>query len=431
MLSYQATLDFLFEKLPMFQRVGSKAYKKDLTNTVALCKAVGNPHHKLICIHVAGTNGKGSVSHMLASILQANGLKTGLYTSPHLKDFRERIRINGECISEKDVIDFVEKIKPEIHSIEPSFFEITVAMAFDFFANQKVDIAIIETGLGGRLDSTNVITPILSVITNISYDHMDLLGNTLPEIASEKAGIIKPNVPVVVGKFQSDLDQVFIKAANEKRCRIKFASNVFKAEVQKSELYSSEYLILRNLKPYISNLKVDLLGKYQNENICTVLAAVDELNNIGYNLEDDLMFEALSNVKTLTGLRGRWDILQPNPLVIADIAHNESGLQQVFEQINLIQTPNKILHIVFGMVKDKNPENILKLLPQNAVYYLAEAKIPRALPVEELHELFKKIGLIGICFNSVIEAKEAAINNASEDDIVLITGSTFIVAEAI
>jgi len=427
--AYLETLNFLYSQLPMFQRVGAVAFKKDLGNTKALCKALGNPERRFKCIHVAGTNGKGSVSHMLAAILQASGHSVGLYTSPHLRDFRERIRINGEMISEQEVIAFTKKMRPFIAEVSPSFFELTVAMAFDHFAKNEVDIAVIETGLGGRLDSTNVITPILSVITNIGWDHMDLLGDTLPLIAAEKAGIIKADVPVVVGEFQDGVASVFEQQANERRSLLKFASKSWEAR-KSSETSGLQFFdVYKNGRLKLSALATDQLGIYQAKNVATVLAAVEQLQAQGWELEEDTLRAGLSAVGQLTGFRGRWSILQREPLVVADTAHNEPGIKLLLEQI--VQTPHKQLHMVISMVKDKDIDKVLSLLPENAIYYFSKAGIPRGMEAELLAEKAAQHQLKGTTYPSLQAAYNAALGQAGKNDLVLIGGSTFTVAELI
>ena len=377
---YQSTLDYLYARLPMFTRIGAAAYKADLNNTIALCNALDNPQNKFKTIHIAGTNGKGSVSHFLSSILQEAGYKTGLYTSPHLLDFRERIKINGEMVSEEFVIQFTEKIKPVIEEIEPSFFEVTVGMAFEYFAEQKVDIAVIETGLGGRLDSTNIIHPILSIITNISYDHQNLLGNTLQEIAAEKAGIIKKNTPIIIGKTKPEIKHIFDNKAKEKNADIYFADEYFITVDSKYNdgLLDIEYTDLQNNN--LVHLKSPLAGKYQEENIITVLKATDILNRNGVGLSDSIIQKGIENVLANTDFMGRWQILQNSPLLVSDIAHNEAGLKVVFEQAKSLNY--KKLLIVFGMVKDKDISKAIALLPKEAEYYFCQPALPRALDVE-------------------------------------------------
>lgn len=426
---YRETLDFLYRQLPMFQRVGSAAYKKDLTNTLALCKLLGNPHKKFQSIHIAGTNGKGSVSHMLAAILQEAGFKTGLYTSPHLQDFRERIRINGEMISEADVVDFTAKTRAKLTEIEPSFFEWTVAMAFDHFAREKVDIAIVEVGLGGRLDSTNIITPLLSVITNIGWDHMDMLGDTLPKIAAEKAGIIKADVPLVVGQQQEEVAPVFERIANEKRALLKYADQRFQVKQLSYKDTGAVYEVKCAHKTQYPSLFVDLAGQYQTYNLATVLAAVEVLQRMGWSIEDTQVASALGKIRELTGFAGRWTILGQKPMIVADTAHNSDGLQLVMDQ--LAQLPRKKCRMVIGVVNDKDLSKILPIFPKLAIYYFCKSSIPRALNEVELAEQAKKFGLLGSTFPDVKSALHAAIADSTAEDIIFVGGSTFTVAEII
>lgn len=428
-MTYQQTLDFLYSKLPMFTRVGAVALKKDLHNTIVLCDALDNPERKFKSIHVAGTNGKGSTSHMLAAILQKAGYKTGLYTSPHLKDFRERIRINGKMISKASVTNFVKTQKKIIQEIEPSFFEVTVAMAFDFFSKEKVDVAVIEVGLGGRLDSTNIITPELSVITNISLDHTNILGNTLTEIAKEKAGIIKKNVPIVIGEQQVETAAVFIAKAKMEHAPITFADASLKIANTKS---INSYLIVdieaaQNL--IYPNLKLDLMGNYQQKNILTVLEAIYQLKEIGYLIPDEALYAALQNTKKITGLQGRWQTLDKNPLIICDTGHNKAGITEVLK--NIAATPHKNLHMVIGMVKDKDINGVLMLLPKNASYYFCEPILERALSAKELFNLALLHGLKGRVFTSVTKALTMAKKSADIHDLIFVGGSTFVVAEII
>lgn len=429
-MNYQQTLDFLYSKLPMFTRVGASAFKKDLTNTIILCEALNNPQNKFKSIHVAGTNGKGSTSHMLAAVLQAQGFKTGLYTSPHLKDFRERIRINGKMISKTEVKTFVKNQKKLIYKIEPSFFEVTVAMAFDHFAKNQVEIAIIEVGLGGRLDSTNIILPQISVITNISLDHMNMLGNTLEEIAGEKAGIIKQGIPVIIGETQSESKPVFIRKAEEMKAPIFFSDEQLKAKdiiVKNNRLSFSVY---ENDRLKYPNIKCDLTGLYQPKNIITVIKALEILSQkTGTTIVKQALFEGLKQVKNLTQLQGRWQTLSKNPLVICDTGHNEAGIAEVIK--NIEATEYKNLHVVFGMVKDKDISKVLSLMPKKATYYFCKPDIERGLDEHELQNQAAAFGLKGENFQSVIKAKNAAIASAHGDDLIFIGGSTFVVAEAL
>ena len=403
-MTYQKTLDYLFAKLPMYQREGAIAYKEDIGNIIEAAKHLNNPHKKFKSIHIAGTNGKGSVAHMLASILQESGYKTALYTSPHLKDFRERIKINGEMIAEQEVIDFVSENKHLFEKLEMSFFEMTVALAFDYFAKEKVDIAIIECGLGGRLDSTNIINPKLSIITNIGLDHTNLLGDNVEQIAAEKAGIIKENTTIIIGREQKESKQIFIDKAAAEKAKIHFT---------KTE----------------NNYSSDLKGIYQKENIATATMAVKQLSKLGWNIGEKNIKNGLQKVMENTQLLGRWQILNDKPKVICDIGHNEDGIKQIVKQIKKI--PYQNLHFVFGMVKDKNLSNILKLLPKKAKYYFCEAQIPRALEVNLLEGEAIIFGLNGNSFSSVAKALAQAKKNANEDDLIFIGGSTFVVAEVL
>jgi dihydrofolate synthase/folylpolyglutamate synthase len=427
--SYQQTIDYLYEQLPMFSRLGAAAIKKDLTNTIELCAALGEPQEKFKSIHIAGTNGKGSTSHMLAAVLQQAGYKVGLYTSPHLVDFRERIRINGRPVSKDWVTNFVSTNKITIERIQPSFFEITVAMAFAAFAEEEVDVAVIETGLGGRLDSTNVIMPVLSVITNISYDHMDLLGNTLEAIATEKAGIIKQGVPVVIGQQQPEIEGVFFENALHKQSTIFYADALWDLVKTGKDVTVQRYKAVHRAKREMYDLNCDLTGNYQYHNIKTVLAAIDILNtNSGFNIPLATALTALSKVKKLTGLRGRWDVMQQRPLIIGDVAHNEAGVKEVMQQWSLVEAKRK--HIVVGFVKDKDVASALKLFPTDNIYYFCAANIPRALPGAEVKSIAKEIGLEGNIYSSVADAVHAAKESLNADDALLITGSFFILGEA-
>lgn len=444
-MTYQQTIDYLYSQLPMYSRIGAAAYKEDLHNTIALCKAIDNPQTKFKSIHIAGTNGKGSTSHMLAAILQQAGYKTGLYTSPHLKDFRERIKINGEMISKDFVVDFVERIKTVSEEIEPSFFELTVAMAFDYFEKEKVDIAVIETGLGGRLDSTNIITPILSIITNIGYDHMDLLGNTLEKIAVEKAGIIKPGVPVVIGEYLPETKKIFVDKALECKAPIFFAQDGYAISNIK---YTAELLscdVTGTGQNITEHFELDLNGLYQAKNLCTVLCAEGILMHYGCDITNEAEKLALKNVKKLTGLSGRWDVISTNPTIILDVAHNEDGIKQLLHQLSVVNNPlpvndngssvvrrpSSVVHFVIGMVKDKDISKVLSLLPKDATYYFSNAHIDRAMPHKDLQEKAKAFELHGESFDDVNEAIKAAKLNASAGDIVIVCGSVFLVAEVL
>lgn len=429
-MTYQETLDYLYSQLPMFSRIGSAAYKKDLHNTIELCNALDDPQDKFKSIHIAGTNGKGSTSHMLAAILQQAGYKTGLYTSPHLKDFRERIKINGEMVSEAFVVDFVERTKELTQSLEPSFFELTVAMAFEYFAKEKVDIAVIETGLGGRLDSTNIITPVLSIITNIGYDHMNILGNTLEEIAFEKAGIIKQNVPVVIGEYIEETKSIFINKAKEANAVIYFPQDGYAVSNISSSTYELNCDITSLSNNCSENFTLDLNGLYQVKNLRTVLCAEGVLLQQGFNITEQAEKYALANVKKLTGLHGRWDVIAEKPTIVLDVAHNEDGIKHLLWQLSVIEQFDK-LHIVTGMVKDKEIDKVLALLPKNATYYFTNAHIPRALPAAELQEKALPYQLKGDVFDDVNLAIDAAKQQASAKDLILVCGSVFLVGEVI
>jgi dihydrofolate synthase / folylpolyglutamate synthase len=420
--SYPEALDYLYANLPMFQRIGAAAYKPDLTNTIKLCEALENPQNKFKSIHVAGTNGKGSSSHMLASILQEAKFKTGLYTSPHLKSFTERIRINGDEVSETFVIEFVNRIRPLINELKPSFFEITVAMAFDYFAQQKVDIAVIEVGLGGRLDSTNVITPEISLITNIGWDHKELLGDTLEKIALEKAGIIKPGIPVVISERQDVIDDVFLAKAKEQNAAIYFASDQFDAS-----LINDKYQLFKDGNVVIRDVKFPLKGAYQSNNVRGVVNVIELLRKNRFRITDAMVKRGLQNVVRNTHLKGRWQLLKKRPLMICDTGHNIDGIEYVVHQLKSISY--RKLHFVFGVVKDKAIDDILKILPAQATYYFCQAKLPRALDANELAKKASEFGLQGLVIPDVNEAKKTALKNASDDDLIFIGGSTFVVAE--
>jgi dihydrofolate synthase/folylpolyglutamate synthase len=436
-MTYQQTIDYLYAQLPLFTRVGISAFKADLNNTIELCNVLDNPQHKFRTIHIAGTNGKGSTSHMLAAVLQTAGYKTGLYTSPHLKDFRERIRINGEMISEQSVIDFVAAHQQDFEDIQPSFFEMTVGLAFDRFAKEQVDIAVIETGLGGRLDSTNIITPLLSIITNIGWDHMNILGDTLPLIAAEKAGIIKPGIPVIIGEKQDEVADVFICKAEEEQAPLSFASELFNSKVKRQKAKSYDELleveVTYNPSPATRHssltIQLDLTGSYQLKNVKTVLAAVDELRLQGFTITNEHIKTALSQVKTLTGLHGRWETISTNPLTICDTGHNPDGIQEVLKNITGIKYGQ--LHFVMGIVNDKDSSKVLAMLPKDAVYYFCKPDIPRGLDAVILKEKAAGFDLQGQTYISVKSALAVAQNAAGADDLVFVGGSTFVVAEVI
>jgi len=403
-MNYIQTLDYLFGRLPIYQRIGAAAYKADIGNIVTATKHLKNPHTQFKTIHIAGTNGKGSTAHMLASILQESGKKVGLYTSPHLKDFRERIKINGEMIAQKDVMNFVKENQKKFEKMELSFFEYTVAMAFNYFAKQKVDIAIIETGLGGRLDSTNIIKPELAIITNISLDHTNLLGDTIEKIATEKAGIIKNETPVIIGRRQKETTYIFKNIAKEKNANLIYASTQ---------------------KGYASDLK----GKYQKENINTVITAIKQLQKQGWAITEDDIEHGLLKTAANTQLLGRWQTLRSNPQIICDTAHNEDGIKEIAKQLS--NSKYEQLHIVFGTVGDKNLDTILNYLPKNAKYYFCNANIVRAMNAEDLKQKAAKHQLKGRIFASVREALKCAKVNANPKDLIFVGGSTFVVAEVV
>ena len=400
-MNYKDTLNYLFSQLPMYQRTGVAAYKKDIGNIIKACDFLNNPQEKFKSIHIAGTNGKGSTAHLLSSVLQEAGYKTGLYTSPHLIDFRERIKINGKKISEEHVIDFVNSNKENFEKIKMSFFEYTVAMAFYEFEKEKVDIAIIETGLGGRLDSTNIVNPLLSIITNIGYDHMNLLGDSLEEIAFEKAGIIKENTPVLIGKKQQEIDHVFKKQANKKNASLTYAKRF-------DNQFSEE------------------IPDYQKENINTVISAIDVLN---WNISNEEINSGIKNVKINTGLRGRWEVLSTKPKIVCDTGHNIDGINQVINHLEKIKYGK--LHFVFGTVNDKKLDSILNILPKDGIYYFCKAKIDRALDANKLKSLCESKNIFGESYSSVTSALNAAKKNSENEDLILIGGSTFVVAEVL
>ncbi|MCR9015611.1 bifunctional folylpolyglutamate synthase/dihydrofolate synthase [Aquiflexum gelatinilyticum] len=425
-MTYQETLDFLFNALPMFQRVGAAAYKNDLNNTHAICAHLGNPEHSLKCVHVAGTNGKGSTSHSICSVLMEAGYKVGLYTSPHLKTFTERIKINGADIPEKEVVDFVEDNKAFLEELKPSFFEMTVGMAFWFFAKEKVEIAVIEVGMGGRLDSTNVVMPEVSVITNIGFDHMQFLGNTLPLIAGEKAGIIKHNIPVVISQKQEETFSVFQSKAHEMQAPIYFAEDFIK--VKRSGISSSGRRVFEIIEQDEKSLiEIDLHGNYQEKNLAGILQTLKILKNLGWKIDESAVKNGLSHIVSNTGLKGRWQILGYHPLTICDTGHNEDGIRLIIEQI--IEQKFNNLFMVIGMVNDKDVSKVLSMLPKNAWYIFCQATIPRAMDPEELSKKAMEAGLNGEIVKDVNQAIEKAKKSASKEDLIFIGGSTFVVAE--
>lgn len=426
-MTYSETLDYLFSRLPMFSRIGAAAYKADLTNTIALCNTIGNPQTTFKSIHIAGTNGKGSTSHLLASIFQTAGYKTGLYTSPHLKDFRERIKIDGIMCDEDFVVSFIEKMKPQIEAINPSFFELTVAMAFEYFANQNIDIAIIETGLGGRLDSTNIIHPELSVITNIGFDHINILGDTLDKIAFEKAGIIKQNTPVVIGEYLAQTKQVFIDKVAKENANISFAQDEYTINHLEYQHHQLNISVKRNDENIERNYSLDLTGLYQTKNLVTVLEACYQLKKLGWKIDENIIAKAISQSKKITGLNGRWQCIQENPAVILDVGHNVDGISQILEQLK--NTAYKNLHIIIGMVKDKDVNAVLEILPKDARYYFTKAQIERAMNEADLSNLAKEFQLNGSTYSNVNIALQEAKENADSRDLILICGSVFLVGE--
>lgn len=424
-MTYNQTLEYLYSQMPEYQRIGHLAYKPGLDNSLKLDELFGHPHQQFKTIHVGGTNGKGSTSHLLAAILQQSGYKTGLYTSPHLVDFRERIRVNGEMVPKKFVIDFVEKYKDGFEPVMPSFFELTMEMAFLYFAEQKIDVAVIEVGLGGRLDSTNIISPDLSIITNIGLEHTQYLGDTLEKIASEKAGIIKPNTPVVIGEASEEkVKTVFLDKAKEQNSPIVFADTAlpdFSADIQGS-------MWIFSTREH-GDLKGELNGFAQEKNAKTVLTAVEQLKRIGYQIPKEAVYEGFENVVEITGLMGRWQTLQQSPKIICDTGHNAHGIRYIAEQLK--QEKYKKLHMVFGMVRDKDSNAVLSLLPKNAKYYFTKPSNERALSEKTLAQQALQHGLHGETFETVPQAIESAQKNADENDLIFIGGSSFVVADAL
>lgn len=428
-MTYKQTIDFLFSSLPMFQRVGDAAIKKDLTNIRLLCEMLGQPQSSFPSIHIAGTNGKGSTSHMLAAIFQAAGKKVGLYTSPHYIDFRERIKINGEMISEKEVVRFVRLYKEAWAPVQPSFFEITVAMAFEFFRKERVDIAIIETGLGGRLDSTNIITPLLSVITNIGFDHMQMLGYTLPAIASEKAGIIKANVPVIIGEWHKETAAVFKQKASVEKAPVFFASRHLVISEQRNILDKRRIDVSTRSGSWIKGLNTDMAGPYQIQNIRTVLEAVFRWNQYypANKITAKVIRKGLGAVKASTNMIGRWMIISQQPLVITDAAHNHHGMTAMLPQ--LLKQPAKHRHFVLGFVSDKDISKILALFPEDGLYYWCAPDIPRGKASTEVQETGLRLGLHGDAYDSVRKAYKAALSVAGKSDLVFVGGSSYVVGD--
>ncbi|GAB2998727.1 folylpolyglutamate synthase/dihydrofolate synthase family protein [Cyclobacterium sediminis] len=431
-MNYQTSLDFLFQALPMFQRVGGAAFKKDLSNTLKLCAHLGNPQHKFKSIHIAGTNGKGSTAHALAAVLQAAGYTTGLYTSPHLKSFRERIKINGIEIPENEVVQFVEANKDYLLELKPSFFEMTVALSFAYFAKQGIDYAVIETGMGGRFDSTNVIHPLLSIITNIGFDHEQFLGDTLNKIAFEKAGIIKEHVPVVIGQTHDKTASVFRSIAADRKANIIFADQSLKVNFtgynRQSKDKSLAQYSLSGSAATVANLELDLLGSYQAKNLPAIIVALNQLNALGLQLHPEHIKEGLSHIITNTGLKGRWQILSSEPLTICDTGHNADGIQEIIDQLSVLKGQQK-LYMILGMVKDKAHYKVLEKLPKDAEYFFCQADQPRSMPARELQSLATELGLKVEVIENVNQARMAAEKKATKEDLIFIGGSTFVVAE--
>jgi dihydrofolate synthase / folylpolyglutamate synthase len=426
-MTYEQTIEYLYEKLPVFHRIGKKAYKADLSNTLALCEHLDNPHQKFKSIHIAGTNGKGSSSHYLAAILQSAGYRTGLYTSPHLKSFTERIRINGETIPESEVVAFVENNQDFIEELKPSFFELSVGMAFEYFAKEEVDIAVIEVGLGGRLDSTNVITPLLSVVTNISFDHTDILGDTLPKIAFEKAGIIKPEIPVVISERNAETESVFIEKAKLENAPIYFAADYYQIDKIEQKAFHLEVEINDISENSILKVSSQLMGEYQTKNIVGVLKSIDLLNSLGFTISQNQLLAGFSKVVDLTGLKGRWQTLSESPKVLCDTAHNIGGITQVLG--NLQKMNFHKLWMILGFVSDKDISTILSMLPTDANYIFCQANIQRALSANDLLEKATRYNLNGKAIADVNEAIAYVKNEADSNDFVYVGGSTFVVAE--
>ncbi|MFD2520640.1 bifunctional folylpolyglutamate synthase/dihydrofolate synthase [Emticicia soli] len=434
-MTYEETIDYLYAMLPVFHREGAKAFKPGLSNTLAMCEYLGNPHKKFRSIHIAGTNGKGSTSHYMAAILQSAGYKTGLYTSPHLKDYTERFRIDGVSIEKAKVVAFVKEHKLFIEELRPSFFELSVAIAFDFFAKENVDIAVIEVGLGGRLDSTNIIMPELSMITNIGFDHMDVLGNTLPKIATEKAGIIKHNIPVVISESHLETKSVFIQKSQQEKAPIFFAEDAFRV-VENDKKFSDNLSltvdVYKHDKKIFDGLRSQLIGIYQLKNLTGVFQAVSILKEIGFVISDSALAKGIEEVVALTRLKGRWQVLYNKPLTICDTGHNEHGLQIALNQIDKLFDSgylNGKKHFILGFVKDKNVKEILQLFPKDASFYFCEANSPRSMPAENLIKIAESIGITGYSILSVNDSLKKVREIASENDFIYVGGSTFVVAE--
>jgi dihydrofolate synthase/folylpolyglutamate synthase len=423
-MNYQQTLDYLYGMLPMYQRIGQAAFKKDLGNTITLCQALDNPQLKFKSVHIAGTNGKGSSAHAIAAVLQAAGYKIGLYTSPHLKNFTERIRVNGQEIPTQEIVAWVGANKTLIEEVKPSFFELTVALAFDYFARQQVDVAVIEVGMGGRLDSTNVIKPEVSLITNIGLDHTAILGDSLPAIAAEKAGIIKKGVPVVIGEKQDETSPVFEQKALLEQAPLLYAADEFQLEKEST----MGFRIRHKKAPFLEEVTPDIAAAYFIRNIPGILASLQVLQEKGFkSINKESIKTGLENVKALTGLKGRWQVLDEAPLIIADVSHNPDGIRQLLSQLQAADYQQ--LFMIIGTVNDKDINTVLSLLPKKAFYYFCQADIPRALSAEDLQEQAKPHGLNGKVVHNVNTALKDARSRATENDLILITGSTFVVAE--
>jgi len=432
MSAYTNAVNYLNDQLPMFSKIGQGAIKPGLDNIIKICEALGNPQLKFPTVHIAGTNGKGSTSHMIAGALQHSGYKTGLYTSPHLVDLRERVRINGIPVSKEFVVDFVEKTKRLVTDIQPSYFELNVAMAFMAFAEEKVDIAVIETGLGGRLDSTNIILPLLSVITNIGLDHTQILGDTLPLIAAEKAGIIKDKTPVVVGETHPETEQVFFRHALVKQTTVLYADSLWELVKVNQDAHFQYFKAINKAEQKMYDLKTDLMGSFQVHNIKTVLTATGVLYNLGWDVSLEKVLESFAYVKAFTGLRGRWEYFQRNPTIILDVAHNPDGLEYLKDNLQMVENGKAgKLHIVCGFVRDKDVAGALQYFPQDAIYYFTNANVPRALPAAELKDIANSVGIAGTAFKTVDDALLEVSLKANEEDTILITGSFFIVGEAL
>jgi len=429
-LNYQDAITFLFDRLPMYQRVGKSAYKSNLDTTHALDEYFGHPHRTFKSIHIAGTNGKGSVAHMLSSILQSAGYRVGLYTSPHLTDFRERIRLDGKMIAEEWVTEFVDKHREILVKLSPSFFEMTVAMAFDYFSRKKVDFAVVETGMGGRLDSTNIIRPMVSVITNIGFDHSQFLGDTIYKIAVEKAGIIKSGIPVVIGETQEEARLVFSRIAREKGCSIIYADEVIQATYSTQSLQGTQIMHISWAEGRkMETIETDLKGLYQQKNVITVLAVVEQLTRTGTDIQEKDVSKGLAHTRDMTGLRGRWETIGYSPLIICDTGHNREGIEEVMKQIR--QTPWKNLHIVLGLVDDKDPSKILEQLPVEARYYFTQSSVPRSMNREKLAAEGLRYGLYGQVCPSPLKALKIALSKSGPEDLIFVGGSTFLVAEVL